>query len=262
VGGILRQLRDAEELENTIIFFLTDHGVSHARGKQFMYEEGMRIPLVIKGPGVDTGKVRDDLVLQIDLAATSLARAGIEIPAVMQGQDLLAQGYEPRSYVVSARDRCDETVDRMRAVRSEQFKYIRNFYPHRPYLQPNAYKDNKPIIQQMRALHAAGKLSPLQSLIMANNRPAEELYDLENDPSELVNLAGDRRSRRVLVAHRAMLDEWIRETGDQGARPESAIMYDSDMQVYIDTLKLRRPERLDEIRANIQLMKQWASEGK
>jgi arylsulfatase A-like enzyme len=262
VGGILRQLRDAEELENTIIFFLTDHGVSHARGKQFMYEEGMRIPLVIKGPGVDTGKVRDDLVLQIDLAATSLARAGIEIPAVMQGQDLLAQGYEPRSYVVSARDRCDETVDRMRAVRSEQFKYIRNFYPHRPYLQPNAYKDNKPIIQQMRALHAAGKLSPLQSLIMANNRPAEELYDLENDPSELVNLAGDRRSRRVLVAHRAMLDEWIRETGDQGARPESARIYDSDMQLYIDTLKLRRPERLDEIRANIQLMKQWASEGK
>jgi arylsulfatase A-like enzyme len=206
--------------------------------------------------------VRPDLVLQIDLAATSLALAGIEIPASMQGVDLLAGDYRPRQYIVSARDRCDETVDRMRAVRTENFKYIRNFYPQRPYLQPNAYKDNKPIIRRMRALYAAGTLDRSQALIMAPVRPAEELYDLRTDPSELQNLASSRKSRRVLEDHRARLDEWIIKTGDQGGAPESAAMYDSDMKVYLDAMKTRRPERFEEIRSNVALMKRWASEGK
>jgi arylsulfatase A-like enzyme len=262
VGQILRQLKDAGELEKTVIFFLTDHGVSHVRGKQFMYEEGMRIPLVVRGPGIEAGHVRSDLVLQIDLAATSLALAGIEIPASMQGVDLLAGDYRPRQYIVSARDRCDETVDRMRAVRTENFKYIRNFYPQRPYLQPNAYKDNKPIIRRMRALYAAGTLDRSQALIMASVRPAEELYDLRTDPSELQNLASSRKSRRVLEDHRARLGEWIIKTGDQGGTPESAAMYDSDMKIYLDAMKTRRPERFEEIRSNVALMKRWAREGK
>jgi arylsulfatase A-like enzyme len=227
-----------------------------------MYEEGMRIPLVLRGPGIEAGQVRPDLVLQIDLAATSLALAGIEIPAGMQGVDLLAEDYRPRQYIVSARDRCDETVDRMRAVRTENFKYIRNFYPQRPYLQPNAYKDNKPIIRQMRALHAAGTLDGYQALIMAPVRPVEELYDLRSDPSELHNLAATRGSRRVLADHRAMLDDWIVQSGDRGTIPESAAMYDSDMKVYLDAMKTRRPERFEEISANVVLMKRWASEGK
>ena len=262
VGRILKQLEDAGDLEKTFIFFLTDHGVSHARGKQFMYEEGMRIPLVVRGPGIEAGQVRPDLVLQIDLAATSLALAGIEIPATMQGVDLLAGDYRPRNYVVSARDRCDETVDRMWAVRTENFKYIRNFYPQRSYLQPNTYKDNKPIIRRMRALHAAGTLDRNQALIMAPVRPAEELYDIRTDPNELHNLAGSKRSRRVLAEHRAMLDTWIVQSGDQGVTPESAAMYDSDMKVYLDAMKTRRPKRFEEIRGNVALMKRWASEGK
>ena len=262
VGRILKQLADAGELERTFIFFLTDHGISHVRGKQFMYEEGMRIPLVVRGPGIEAGQVRPDLVLQIDLAATSLALAGIEIPTRMQGVDLLADDYQPRKYIVSARDRCDETVDRMRAVRTENFKYIRNFYPQRPYLQPNAYKDNKPIIRQMRTLHAADRLDQYQSLILAPVRPAEELYDLRSDPDELVNLAFSRKGRRVLAEHQAMLNDWIVQSGDQGATPETDAMYDSDMKVYLDAMKTRRPERFEEISANVKLMKRWASEGK
>jgi arylsulfatase A-like enzyme len=262
VGRILRQLEDAGELERTFVFFLTDHGVSHVRGKQFMYEEGMRIPLIMRGPGIEAGQVRPDLVLQIDLAATSLALAGIGIPTSMQGIDLLADNYQPRKYIVSARDRCDETVDRMRAVRTENFKYIRNFYPQRPYLQPNAYKDNKPIIRQMRALHAAGVLDRNQARIMAEVRPAEELYDLRSDPNELDNLAGSRKGRRVLAEHQAMLNDWIVQSGDQGATPETDAMYDSDMKIYLDTMKTRRPERFEEIQGNVNLMKRWASEGK
>jgi arylsulfatase A-like enzyme len=126
------------------------------RNKQFLYDGGIHVPLVVRGPGITAGKVRDDLVEHIDIAATTLALAGIPRPATMQARDFLAAGYTPRKYVFAARDRADETVDRIRSVRSERWKYIRNFYPSRPYLQPNRYKDEKAIVQAMRRLHAEG----------------------------------------------------------------------------------------------------------
>jgi arylsulfatase A-like enzyme len=173
----------------------------------------------------------------------------------MQGRDVFAANYEPRRYVFSARDRADETVEHMRAVRSERYKYIRNFLPNRPYLQPNAYKDGKPIVQAMRRLHGQGKLTPEQALIMRETRPAEELYDLRNDPYELKNLAGDPAHQDVLKELRRELDEWITRTDDHGRTPEPAAMYDSDMAVYVarDNAAVKR---------NIELMKKWAAEGK
>ena len=233
VGQVLDRLKQAGELDNTVVFFLTDHGISHVRNKQFLYDGGMHVPLVVRGPKFKPGTVRSDLVEQIDLAATSLALAGIPKPATMQARDLLADNYEPRRYVFSARDRADETVDRIRAVRSERHKYIRNFYPNRPYLQPNAYKDGKPIVQAMRRLHEEGKLTPEQALIMRETRPAEELYDLQNDPYELKNLADDPAHQEVLKELRRELDEWIARTDDHGRNPEPAAMYDSDMAVYL-----------------------------
>jgi arylsulfatase A-like enzyme len=255
VGQVLDRLKQAGELDKTVVFFLTDHGISHVRNKQFLYDGGIHVPLVVRGPKFKPGTVRSDLVEQIDIAATSLALAGIAKPAAMQARDLLADNDEPRRYIFSARDRADETVDRIRAVRSEQFKYIRNFYPNRPYLQPNAYKDGKPIVQAMRRLHAEGKLTPEQSLIMRDTRPAEELYDLKNDPYELKNLADDPGHQDVLKELRRELDEWITRTDDHGRKPESAEMYDSDMAVAGG--KGNGP-----VRRNIELMKKWAAEGK
>ena len=141
--------------------------------------------MIVVGPGVDAGAERTDVVEHIDLAATSLGLCGIEIPDWMQSQDILGEDYEPRKYAFAARDRCDETVDHIRCVRSERYKYIRNFLPDRPYLQPNNYKDNKPIQATTRKLHAEGKLDGAQSLVMADSRPVEELYDLQADPHEL-----------------------------------------------------------------------------
>lgn len=262
VGQILDRLKSEGVLDNTYVFFLTDHGVSHVRGKQFCYEEGMHVPLVVRGPGLEAGTVRDDLVVHVDLAASSLAFAGIEVPEHLQSVDLFASDYQPRKYVVSARDRCDETVDRIRGVRTARYKYIRNFHPQRPYLQPNAYKDNKPIVRRMRELFAAGTLNEAQSLQMAETRPPEELYDLESDPWELRNLAEDPAHAETLAEHRGHLAEWIEKSGDRGRTPEPASMYDSDMAVYLKALRTRRPERLKEIQANIDLMKKWAAEGK
>ncbi|MGE3818763.1 MAG: sulfatase [Isosphaeraceae bacterium] len=260
VGEVLRRL-DAEGLrENTVIAFMTDHGISHARGKQFLYDEGIHVPLVLSGPGIPRGAVRDDLVSHIDLAATSLALAGIPVPPWMQGRDLLARDHQPRDAVFSARDRCDETVDRIRSVRTSNFKYIRNFYPERPHLQPNRYKDAKPIVAWLRALRASGGLDALQErLLFAPKRPAEELYDLEIDPWELKNLADDPSYRDTLNALRDRLDRWVLESDDRGRFPESEAIYDSDMAVYLNSKAAAQDEVL---KANVALMKSWAAQGK
>ncbi|MCB1091605.1 MAG: sulfatase, partial [Verrucomicrobiae bacterium] len=184
----------------------------------------------------------------------TLGVAGLSLPPAMQARNILAKNYQPREEVFAARDRCDETVDRIRSVRSNRFLYIRNFYPQRPYLQPNAYKDHKSIVQSLRALHEAGKLPELtEALLFSDNRPAEELYDWKADPWQTNNLAADLAHRETLEALRARLDRWIVETNDHG--PESETMYDSDMKVYLG-------KGNPEVEKNIALMKQWAREGK
>ena len=260
VGLILDRLKNEGVLDNTIVFFMTDHGISHARGKQFLYEEGIHVPFVVQGPGIEAGKVRDDLVLQIDMTASSLAFAGIGVPDWMQGKDLWAKDYEPREWIVSARDRCDETVDRIRCVRNERYKYIRNFYPERPMLQPNRYKDNKPILIELRKLHAEGKLSDMQERILfAPTRPKEELYDLRTDPHALNNLADDPDYFPTLEAMRNRLEMWIEKTDDQGATPEPPKVYDAEMKVYLGNKKSKQNEIL---RENIAQQKEWMKQGK
>ena len=261
VGQVIERLRQAGELENTCVIFLTDHGVSHVRNKQFLYDGGTHVPLVIRGPGIEPGSVRSDLVEHIDVAATSLALSGVPVPAWMNGRDVLAKDYQPREYVFAARDRADETVDRIRSVRSDRYKYIRNGYPARPYLQPNRYKDDKPIVRAMRRLHADGKLTPGQALIMAEARPAEELYELGTDPHELHNLASDPAHKSVLAEMRRALDEWEFHTDDRGRTPESAERYDSDMAVYLREVGGAAGAAAT-LRRNIERMKSWAAEGK
>ncbi len=258
-GLVLERLREAGELDRTYIFFITDHGVSHVRNKQFCYEGGVHIPLIVRGPGLTPGAVRQDVVEHIDLAAASLALAGLPVPEGMHARNILAPAYQAREFAFSARDRCDETVDRIRCVRSERFKYIRNFYPERPYLQPNQYKDGKPIVQTMRALHTARKLDAAQSLIMAGSRPEEELYDLQADPFELNNLAADPSQADQLGRMREALAEWIAASPDRGSEPEPESLYDSDMEVYLG--RRGTPSYLS-LTENIALMKRWAAEGK
>lgn len=221
VGEIMESLKEAGVADNTVVFFLTDHGVSHARGKQFLYEEGIRVPLIVRFPkGRDAGKVRDDLALHIDLAASSLALAGIEIPKHAQGVDLFAKDYVSRQQIFAGRDRCDETVEFMRCVRTKRYKYIRNFMSHLPHLQPNQYKDGKSFTKVIRQLHKAGELNALQSRLIDAPRPKEELYDLVNDPDETNNLANEPGQAAVLIKLRQSLTDWMIESRDLGIIPE------------------------------------------
>ncbi len=221
VGRILDDLEKAGVAENTIVFFWTDHGLAQARAKQFLYDEGMRIPLLVRfGDGRLKGTVRDDLILQIDVAATSLALAEISATDNMHGRNVFQANYTPRSMIVSARDRCDETVDIIRCIRTNRFKYIRNFMSYRSHTQPNESKDDEDFLLTIRALHVSGKLTELQSRILAPTRPVEELYDLQSDPFETVNLANRPEFRNTLDDLRNRLYSWMKDTGDTGLIPE------------------------------------------
>lgn len=263
VGEIMARLKADGLEEDTVVFFITDHGISHARGKQFLYEEGTHIPFIVWAPGrIPAGEIRRDYVTQIDLAATSLYFAGIPIPEHLESRPLFGPGARPRDYVISARDRCDETVDRIRSVRKGRYTYIRNYYPERPYLQPNAYKDAKEIVVRLRQLYVEGKLAghPAERLFTVP-RPKEELYDREQDPWEMNNLADDPAYAETLALMRGILDDWIKETNDKGQTPETEAAYDADMAVYLEGQK-RSPDYVDIVKRNIAQMKAWAAEGK
>lgn len=227
IGKVLDRLQQEGLYENTIIIFFGDHGRPMPRGKQFLYDEGIRIPLVVRIPktfqpaGWRPGSTVQGLVSAIDITATSLKLAGIDPPASMEGQVVLGPGAKFRDHIVAARDRCDETQDRIRCVRTARYKYIRNFHPELAWTQPNNYKDTAyPPLRVLRDLAAKNQLTPAQAYFMAKERPAEELYDLRADPHELHNLAGSPDNRAVLADLRGKLEEWIRKTKDKGEVPE------------------------------------------
>jgi arylsulfatase A-like enzyme len=147
-------------------------------------------------------------------------------------------------------------------VRQGTFTYIRNYYPERPHMQPNAYKDAKEIVIRLRELYSQGKLSghPAERLF-AVPRPREELYDRRTDPWELTNLADDPAHTQTLTELRAILDTWIRDTNDQGQAPETEAVYDADLAVYLESRK-DEVEYIQTMQKNIKQMKQWAKEGK
>lgn len=230
LGEIKEHLRADDLYENTILMFFSDHGMRLPRHKQFCYEGGIRVPLIIAGPGIPEGVERDDLVSGIDIGPTSLALAGIEPARHMQGQNMFADDFH-REYVVAARDRCDFTIDRIRTIVTDRYKYIRNFMTDRPYLQPQ-YRDDREYMTVLKELYRTGELDDVQSLFVSDDRPAEELYDLQEDPHETTNLvhSADREHREVLGRLRTTLDRWIVETDDQGQFPES----DAALQAVLD----------------------------
>ena len=225
VGLILDELRQNGLLENTIVFFFSDHGMRMTRNKQFLYDGGLHVPLIIADfrpqASLDAGSTDDALVSGLDLGTSALGLAGIPIPDYMEGTDIFAENIDGRDYVISTRDRCDFTIDRIRSVRSKRFKYIRNFLTDRPYAQPTYMDvDGVEFVRVMRQLYAENKLDAAQSRFFSSERPAEELYDLEIDPYELNNLVGDPDYEAVRAEYAAILNNWISETGDRGQYTE------------------------------------------
>lgn len=228
VAAILEELKRDGLDGNTVVIFHADHGMRCLRDKQFCYDGGLRVPLIVRWPGnrklVPPGTRRKEIVAGLDLTATTLSLAGVEIPSWMECRPLFGPAYRARDHVIGIRDRCDFTIDRIRSVRTDRYRYVRNGLTDRPYTQPT-YKDGKgghfAYVGVMKRLYEEGKLNRRQAWFMAKERPSEELYDHWTDPDETINLAGDPAHRDELARHRELLDAWIAKTGDQGQKPES-----------------------------------------
>tara|TARA_Y100000385_G_scaffold30067_1_gene28303 strand:- start:755 stop:1273 length:519 start_codon:yes stop_codon:yes gene_type:complete len=130
---------------------------------------------------------------------------------------------QERRYAFSARDRIDETVNRIRSVRGERYHYIRNYFPDRHFASLNRYKEKCfPIKPLMREMNSKGQLTGPARALMAPHVSAEQLFDTEEDPHEIHNLvdSGKQEHRQALIGMRSALDTWIVETNDQGEFPE------------------------------------------
>jgi arylsulfatase A-like enzyme len=224
VGEIFERLENEKLLDNTIIFLMGDNGQCSHRGKQFLYDQGTHVPLMVRFPNKkDAGTVREDLVIHLDMTAATLKLAGAPIPSNMQGKDFFAPDFK-REMIFTARDRMDMSTDRMRAVRTKQFKYIRNFFPMIPYMQFNQYKERQyPVWNLIKELKATGKLRQELMLFAGDTKPIEELYDLSKDPWEVNNLAALPEHKETLLKLRAEVDKWMKETNDQGWRMEDPV---------------------------------------
>lgn len=216
IGLVVRRLEDEGLLDNTIIFFFGDNGRTMYRGKQWLYDEGLRVPLIARYPSLfRAGSVRKDIVNLIDLAPTSLDLAGVSIPGSMQGQIIAGRNARRRRYTFASRDLCDTTRDLMRCVRDDRYKYIRNYMPETGYAVANYTKMVHPEWSEAKKLYEQGKLNEVQSLMFAKRKAKEELYDIKKDPWETDNLAGRDEYRKVLNRLRNELDKWIEEVRDQ-----------------------------------------------
>jgi len=234
VADILKQLEDDGLANDTIVWFWGDNGRGLPRAKRWIYDSGIRVPLIIHVPdkwrkfampdnpdAVKPGAINDDLIAFIDFAPTMLSLAGVKIPDHIQGKAFLgSQRAKPREYIFAARDRMDEAYDLIRAVRDKRYKYIRNYMPHLSRGQDIDYMNQMPTMQEMRRLNTEGKLEGPQKQYFEPTKPVEELYDTAADPHEVKNLAGDLKYKDILQRMRKVHAQWVRETGDVGLIPE------------------------------------------
>ena len=220
MGLIIKNLKDQGLYDNTYIFFYSDHGGPFPRHKRAIYETGSKVPLIVKFPtNINVKEKRNsDMLSFIDFAPTILSLAGIDIPKIYQGKAFLGnkESKKKRKYLFTASDRFDEHPDRIRAVKSKRFKYIRNYNINKPHALPIGYRNQMPLMKHLNKLNDSNMLSPEQKLWFQVPKNPEEFYDLENDPFELNNLIGDNNYLKELNELRKQLDNWMKEINDLG----------------------------------------------
>lgn len=227
VGTILDQLEEDGLFDSTIVMWYTDHGGPLPRQKRLLYDSGTKVPMIIRFPNQQFAGQRDDRMISfIDLAPTILSFMGIKSPDYMQGKAFLGDFLrkEEPQYIFGAADRFDEFTDRIRSVRDKRFKYIKNYQTEKPLYSDVTYRKQMPIMQELLRLKKIDSLTPEQALWFKESKSNEELYDLNNDPHELNNLAGEPSYQDDLARLRAACKAWVNEINDMGLRPEQELI--------------------------------------
>ena len=230
VGELLDLLEERGMLEDTLVVMTSDNGMPFPRCKCNLYDYGTRMPLAVRwGSRVKGGRRVDDFIQFIDFAPTFLEAAGIPIPPEMTGRSFLPILLSGRSGRVDpGRDRAFTGLERhtvcrpgmvgypRRAVRTERFLYIRNFHPERwPAGNPPAFYDVDPSPTKRYMLEHRRDPDTKRLFDLAfGKRPAQEIYDLEKDPFQVRNLAGDPAYDETKTALAGMVSSWMKRIGD------------------------------------------------
>ncbi|WKN42410.1 sulfatase-like hydrolase/transferase [Tunicatimonas pelagia] len=231
VGEVLQALEESGLADSTIVFYYSDHGGVIGRSKRFIYESGLHIPLIIRFPKAyqhlasgEPGSISDRLVSFVDFAPTLLSLVGVTVPDYMQGNAFLGeQSTEPQPYVYNFRGRMDERFDMVRSVRDKQFRYVRNYMPHKIYAQYIEYLWRAPSMRSWEEAYLAGQLNEVQSAFF-EEKPAEELYDVVADPHNINNLADDPEHQEKLTELKNANRQWLLDVRDVGFLPEAMML--------------------------------------
>ncbi|MBY6210943.1 sulfatase [Microbulbifer agarilyticus] len=269
IAGVLEQLKQDGELENTFIFYFGDHGGVLPGSKGYVYERGLSVPLVIRipenfkhlvGKGLEQEGTRvNGLVSFIDFAPTALQLASIEIPDAYPGKAFLSanaslEQLNLRDEAYGQADRFDEKSDLVRSLRKGNLKYIRNYQPYYPDGLENFYRYKQEAYKEWRALFHAGELNAQQAAFF-KPKQSEALYDLEVDPYETNNLAQHPDYQPQLLAMRAQLRAHQVTYPDLGFIPESHLVQteiESSLYAYGRTHSAHIQELIDI--ADLQLL--------
>jgi len=218
VGILLNDLEAKGMRDNTILIFIGDNGRCNVRGKGYLYEPGLHLPLIVNWPARLSGGKKDErLVASVDVAATILEAAGIELPEYMTSRSIIKEDKNPREYIYSARDLWDEILEQSRAITTHKYRYIKNNITNQSYDAHQAYLEfYRPAVHIMRGLNEKGELTDLQSQFFAASKASEELYDTENDPFEMNNLINNAEFKNVAAQMRAYYNDWNAKNHDFG----------------------------------------------
>jgi arylsulfatase A-like enzyme len=221
IAKLIADLKEDGLEENTILFFMSDHGDCLPRAKRWLYDSGTKSPLIIYIPpkylpeGFQQQGNDSNLYSFLDLPPTVLEMAGVQIPDWMQGKSILSELHEnPREYVYGSRDRMDNRYDIRRSIRSKNYKYIKNFEPEKPYQQQITFLERMPLMHQILEMKKEGKLNETQLSWLADSKPEDELYDIEKDPYEIHNLAQDSSYAEIKHKMEEDLMTWMHSIDD------------------------------------------------
>nr|WP_231127051.1 sulfatase-like hydrolase/transferase [Motilibacter aurantiacus] len=283
LGRRLAELEADGLADDTIVIYVGDNGGALPWSKRFANDNGLHVPLIVKVPpkwqhlvSKQPGQRVTSPVHGVDLAPTVLSLAGVPVPEHMQGQPILGKRPQRQYYTFGERSRMDERYDLQRTARDEQFVYIRNYMPHRPYGINMAYMWQQKAYQLWEQAHLEGTLTPAQDRFF-DEKPWEELYDLANDPDQVHNLADVPKYRSTRNRFRQALEEHMLEVNDNGFLPEShpAEGYDQSrvpgaypLEYVLEVAELaarRDPANLDRLLVELEhdndVVRYWAATG-
>lgn len=216
---------------NTLFLYSSDHGAQWPFAKWNCYEAGVHVPMVAVWPGtIEPGQRTTAMVSWVDILPTLVEAAGGEAPnegsadGQIDGRSFLpvlrgeAKTHRERIFATHSGDQ-NMNVYPIRSVRTERWKYVRNLHPefqHTTHVDRAQGEDEVGYFRSWERFAAQGDAHASATIERYARRPAEELYDLESDPSEMKNLASDPQHAEQLASLRAELDAWMKAQGDKG----------------------------------------------